>query len=162
MKSPEEIEAALQRLAPPALSPRVQSNVAAMLTDLSAKAAPVAVISRHRPRTWRFVSSAAALLIFGMGWSLRPPTLPVSTPPIAATAGVMDEMSPAPPVFVDRLLVTDGAMVENTLASEDGTVVKELKRRVHTHERYRDARRGYLITISETRDEKLYLPKNGF
>lgn len=162
MKSPEEIEAALQRLAPPALSSRAQSNVAAMLADLSEKHSAATVISRHRPRTFLFVSSAAALLFLGMGLSLRHPTLPVSTPPIAATAGAMDEMSPAPPVFVDRLLVTDGAMLENTLASADGTVVKELKRRVHSHERYRDARRGYLITISETRDEKLYLPKNGF
>lgn len=162
MKSPDEIEAALQRLAPAALSPRAQSNVAAMLVDLSAKSARDVVISRHQPRTWRFVTAVAALLIFGMGWSLRQPLLPVNTPLMAATAGASDEMSPAPPVFVDRLLVTDGALVEHTVTGSDGTVVRQIKRRVHSHERYRDAHRGYLITISETRDERLYLPQNGF
>ncbi len=60
------------------------------------------------------------------------------------------------------MLVTDGMTVEGTLTAADGSVVNQINRRVQTRERYRDAKKGYLITISETRDEKVYLPKKGF
>jgi hypothetical protein len=60
------------------------------------------------------------------------------------------------------MLVTDGVTLEGTMAAADGRVINQVNRRVETRERYRDAKKGYLITISETRDEKVYLPKKGF
>jgi hypothetical protein len=60
------------------------------------------------------------------------------------------------------MLVTDGITVEGTLAAADGTMMNQVQRRVETRERYRDARKGYLITVSETRNEKVLLPKKGF
>lgn len=163
MKSPEEIEQSLQRLVPPALSPRARANVSAMLASLAEKAQPetdivaLPVARRHFPL--RQIAAAAvaiiALTLVGISFSPTPQTSIAATPePAAETQNS--------PVLIDRMLLTDGMTVEGTLTAADGTVMNQLKRRVETRERYRDTQKGYLITVSETRDEKVLLPKRGF
>jgi hypothetical protein len=66
------------------------------------------------------------------------------------------------PVFLDRVQLTDALADEGTLTSADGSMLQQWKRRVQTRERYRDANTGYLITISESRDEKVLVPKTSF
>lgn len=68
----------------------------------------------------------------------------------------------ATPVLLDRVQLTDPLADEGTLTASDGSMLQQWKRRVQTRERYRDAQTGYLITISESRDEKVLVPKTSF
>lgn len=173
MKSPEEIEQALQRLIPPALSERAQADVSSMLASLAASAPTASGEPKGAIRVSSLLwplSIAAAVAIASVSiasWSS-------SLGPSEKTAAVKSDSAASPPmpsatvdgetshVLIDRMLVTDGMTLEGTLTSADGSVMNQVNRRVQTRERYRDAKKGYLITISETRDEKVYLPKKGF
>lgn len=169
MKSPEEIEKALQRLIPPALSERAQADVSSMLASLaataSAEAKEVKEVNRLSLLRWP-ISIAAAVAIVAVSIALWSSSFgssdriaAVTSNPVAPTTNTDGETTP---VLIDRMLVTDGMTVEGTLTAADGSVMNQVNRRVQTRERYRDAKKGYLITISETRDEKVYLPKKGF
>ena len=170
MKSPEEMEKALQRLVPPALSEKAHADVSAMLASLAAAdnrhASPAPNFVAARLPSRRLPIAIAAAITIGLIsaglWSplrnsLTQPLTSGSTPVTAPAAE--NETSP---VLIDRMLVTDGITVEGTLTAADGRVMNQINRRVQTRERYRDARKGYLITISETRDEKVFTPKKGF
>jgi hypothetical protein len=169
MKSPEEMEKALQRLIPPALSERAQADVSTMLVSLAASAPPASTKAKEaiRVSAWRWpLSIAAAVAIAAVSVASWSPSLGPSDKIAAVTS---NSAAPTPnaegetsPVLIDRMLVTDGMTVEGTLTAADGSVINQVNRRVQTRERYRDAKKGYLITISETRDEKVYLPKKGF
>jgi hypothetical protein len=168
MKSPEAIEAALHRLAPTDLSHRAKSNVSSMLSDLAAKSITSSAsrppLNRSSVLSW----SAAAVVLLSTGTIVWSKLFPTHSPPavaIAPQASLIDsskQIPPAPPMLVDRLLVTDAPTVEKTIANTDGFMIQQVKRSVHSHERYRDAQKGYLITISETHHEKVYLPQNDF
>lgn len=174
MKSPEDIEKALQRLMPPALSHQTHANVSAMIASLAAAESvgsrefPAAETIVSLPKAsksthWRGAAAAVAIGAVSLGiWQsfsqpknslVVEPTIPLNSPPTEATTS---------PVLIDRMRVTDGVTVEGTLSAADGSMIQEVKRRVETRERYRDEKKGYLITISETRDEKVYMPKKGF
>lgn len=163
MKSPEEIEQALQRLVPPALSARGHANVSAMLASLAEKAQPAAEVVDFPTPARKFplrqaaaaAVAIAALALMGIAYSPTPDAITTALP----TPVVEKENSP---VLIDRMELTDGMTVEGTLTAADGTIMNQVKRRVETHERYRDTQKGYLITVSETRDEKVLLPKRGF
>lgn len=168
MKSPEDMEKALQRLIPPALSERAHADVSAMLTSLAASAPssvvdPVTSARRFSLRTPLSIAAALAIVSVSIAvWTssgIRERQSIVASAPVPRTATADGETQP---ILIDRMLVTDGMTVEGTLTAADGSVVNQINRRVQTRERYRDAKKGYLITISETRDEKVYLPKKGF
>jgi hypothetical protein len=171
MKSPEEMEKALQRLVPPALSAQAHADVSAMLASLAASASPVAPVAEISPDTKRPLPrviarwAAAAALVIGAISALvvsQPQTQKLVTTPTDREKPVPAAESDGSPILIDRMLLTDGITVEGTMAAADGRVINQVNRRVETRERYRDAKKGYLITISETRDEKVYLPKKGF
>jgi hypothetical protein len=163
MKSPEEIEQALQRLVPPALSSRAHANVSAMIASLAEKAQPAAEVVDFLAPARKFplrqaaaaAVAIAALALMGIAYFPTPDAITTALP----TPVVEKENSP---VLIDRMELTDGMTVEGTLTAADGTIMNQVKRRVETHERYRDTQKGYLITVSETRDEKVLLPKRGF
>jgi hypothetical protein len=169
MKSPEEIEQSLQRLMPPALSERAHSNVRRMIASLAADQAgqPVLKVPVKQKQSfpwYKGTAAAAAIAALAIGVSYL---LPDRDAPVVATSAPKEEPvllaeNEHSPVLIDRMQLTDGMTVEGTLSAADGTLMNQIKRRVETRERYRDARNGYLITISETRDEKVLLPKRGF
>jgi hypothetical protein len=41
-------------------------------------------------------------------------------------------------------------------------MMSQVNRRIQTRERYRDPKSGFLITVSESRDEKVLVPKTRF
>ena len=169
MKSPEDIEKALQRLIPPALSERTQADVSSMLYSLSSSAPPSSdeIKASFRSSFLGFRLSIAAALAIALvsiaSWfsSLERSSENgvIAQEPVAESPGAESDASP---VLIDRMQLTDGMTIEGTLAAADGSVINQVNRRVQTRERYRDEKKGYLITISETRDEKVYLPKKGF
>lgn len=106
--------------------------------------------------------SAAAILLLSLGgllWFTQH-----SSPEQASfrDSSAVRETPSATPVLLDRMLVADGITTENHVTASDGTLVKQIKRRVQTHERYRDSTKGYLITVSESRDEQVNMPQKGF
>ena len=173
MKSPEEMERALKRLVPPPLSEQAHADVSAMLASLAASAESAAPVVRDissptLPWYRRVPVSVAAALVIGlvsagMWQAFSDGTQQtIAAAPLSPAPTVTNSENDAAPVLIDRMSVTDGMTVEGTLTAADGSIIHEVKRRVQTRERYRDAKKGYLITISETRDEKLYTPKKGF
>lgn len=174
MKSPEEIEKALQRLMPPALSEQAHANISAMIAslasaepsraDLAAANEEVFPLPISQRINWRAAAAAIAIgALTALTWQLsqQDPTTTV----VDATAHKPPVITPEPgesPVLIDRMQVTDGMTLEGTLTVADGSMVHQVKRRVQTQERYRDAKHGYLITVSETRNEQVYMPKKGF
>ncbi len=170
MKSPEEMEKALRRLVPPALSAQAHADVSSMIASLAASSthdtppAEITEIAQPGKRRGPWYAAAAAVVMAGLTALNLPQaeqTLTI-TPDTANPQPTMVADAKSAPVLIDRMLVTDGITVEGTLAAADGTMMNQVQRRVETRERYRDARKGYLITVSETRNEKVLLPKKGF
>lgn len=169
MKSPEEMEKALKRLVPPALSAQAHADVSAMLASLASSASPEAPVAEISPEKKRPLHrgparwAAAAAIVIGAISALAV-SQPDAEKVVAATAEQPTPLAEADasPILIDRMLLTDGITLEGTMTAADGRVINQVNRRVETRERYRDAKKGYLITISETRDEKVYLPKKGF
>lgn len=170
MKSPEEMEKSLKRLMPVALSERANHDISQMISSLAAAddaeltaiaESPASTMPWYRNRiTW---SAAAALLIGAMASLWQMPTassVVVDTPALPQT--ISASVAEVSPVLIDRMEVTDSMVVEGTVASADGSVMNRVKRRVETRERYRDQKKGYLITISESRDVKELVPKTSF
>ena len=60
------------------------------------------------------------------------------------------------------MLLADAVTIKDTLAAADGSMMNQVVRRIQTRERYRDAKHGYLITVSESRDENVLIPKTSF
>ncbi len=170
MKSPEEMENALRRLVPPALSAQAHADVSAMIASLAASSphetppAEITEIAQPAARRGPWYAAAAAVVVAGLtALNLPQAEQPLTiTPDIEYPQPTIVADAKAAPVLIDRMLVTDGITVEGTLAAADGTMMNQVQRRVETRERYRDARKGYLITVSETRNEKVLLPKKGF
>ena len=166
MKSPEEIEKALHRLIPSAFSAEVEENISRAITRLASphegvKVLPAAV-KKSSFFSNKFTWSAAAALLVGIGtafFTLLPddePSQVVTQPPVAAIVAVNQ------PVLIDRMQVSDSGIYEGTLSAKDGSMLSQVNRRIQTRERYRDPKSGFLITVSESRDEKVLVPKTRF
>jgi len=165
MKSPEEIEKALQRLMPPAMSGRGHAAVIESIERLAGSnesAVDVRPVQSHPPssKNARWIRAAAAAVVLGAGLSFLRPATPLSSP--LATAPISAASGTNAPIFIDRMLLTDAVTIEDTLAAADGSMMNQVVRRIQTRERYRDAKHGYLITVSESRDENVLIPKTSF
>jgi hypothetical protein len=166
MKSPEEIEQALHRLVPAAMSARAQQSISGMISSLAHEnVLPDSTIAYTpvKRNPWRTAAAAAVAIgaIGTMAWSWLPQTessvalhqdLPFTSEPDTDVS----------PILIDRVFVSDDVALEGTLTAADGSIVHQVNRRIQTRERYRDTKKGYLITVSETRDEKIFTPKKGF
>lgn len=166
MKSPEEIEKALQRLMPAAFSAQGEDNVSRAIARLASAREDIIelpeVVRKSSRLSHKFTWSAAAALLIGIGTAL------FLMPPDANQSQVMT-MQPVPagavvnqPVLIDRMQVSDSGIYEGTLSAEDGSMMSQVNRRIQTRERYRDPKSGFLITVSESRDEKVLVPKTRF
>jgi hypothetical protein len=167
MKSPEEIEKALQRLMPPAMSDQGHAAVINAIECLAgSNQFAVEVRPAHgqlpssKNTNWIWGAAAAVALIAGLSFFrlATPLATPLATAPIPTPAAAAVNL----PIFIDRMLLTDAVSIEDTVAAADGSMMNQVVRRIHTRERYRDAQHGYLITVSESRDENVLIPKTSF
>ena len=165
MKSPEEIEKALQRLMPPAMSGQGHAAVidAIELLARNETAVEVGPALGHPPssKNARWIWGAAAAVALGSGLSFFLPDSPLSTP-LASITSIPSSAGSNTPIFIDRMLLADAVTIKDTLAAADGSMMNQVVRRIQTRERYRDAKHGYLITVSESRDENVLIPKTSF
>ena len=170
MKSPEEIEKALQRLMPSAFSAQGEENIHRAISRLSASnvvtttPAPVAKKSTRFSNKYKWSAAAAVLIGIGTALYLLPSdkqqsqvvSLP-NTPEVMPAIVAINQ-----PVLIDRMQVSDSGIYQGTLSAEDGSMMSQVNRRIQTRERYRDPKSGFLITVSESRDEKVLVPKTRF
>lgn len=162
MKSPEEMEKALQRLMPAALSDRAHNNISQMLAGLAADAETTAAIvptAPPRKLRWSIAAAAAIAIASALAW-MNPTDTAQSATTLASTDLTKNQVTS--PVLIDRMLVTNDAGLDGVITAHDGTVMHQVNRQVITRERYRTEKKGYLITISEYRAEKVLVPKNRF
>lgn len=139
---------------------------AAILSD---EVAPVAVV-RSNKFLLRWAAAAAVAIGSLFAYFAAPSAssqFATSTPTSPSAHATSDNIAlastnDATPVLLDRVQLTDPLADEGTLTAADGSMLQQWKRRVQTRERYRDAQTGYLITISESRDEKVLVPKTSF
>ncbi len=171
MKSPEEIEKALQRLMPAAFSAQGEENISRTITRLASPKQTSSVqpltelpeaVKKTSPWSHKITWSAAAAVLMGIGTALflQQPNASKSqvvTMPLPANFFAVNQ-----PVLIDRVQVSDSGIYEGTLSTKDGSMMSQVNRRIQTRERYRDPKSGYLITISESRDEKVLVPKTRF
>jgi hypothetical protein len=166
MKSPEEIEKALQRLMPAAFSSQGEENISRAITRLASSQQPSSAqpkeVKKSSPWSHKITWSAAAAVLMGIGTALflQQPDASQSqvvTMPLPANVVAVNQ-----PVLIDRVQVSDSGIYEGTLSTKDGSMMSQVNRRIQTRERYRDPKSGYLITISESRDEKVLVPKTRF
>jgi hypothetical protein len=166
MNSPKDIEKSLQRLMPAALSTSAERNISQMLSDLAAspaiseKPCPTALISINRRR---ILAVAALLVATSPLWIAWKPK--INTPSqfaLAPAPASSQAQNKRDAVLIDRMLVTDEADDDQFITASDGSILKQINRKVLTRERYRTEKHGYLITISESRAEQVLVPKKRF
>lgn len=169
MNSPNDIEKSLQRLMPAALSDSAQRNISQMLANLAddETADHVPEIEQARLQSGIFrgrslIAVAAALILAAIPtWITWRAPLQFDSADTAIKAPVVTNQN-SEAVLIDRMLVTDHLGADQIYTKRDGSMIKQINRNVITRERYRTGKNGYLITISESREEKVLIPKNRF
>lgn len=182
MNSPNDIEKSLQRLMPAGLSQRAHRNVSQMIADLAAKnqpaSAPIYVLKDNLSaratkrislrRKVTIVATVAALVVVAVipAWINHDRELDLSSTTHSVEKSKPEikiaQATAAETVLLERLSVTDHEDSPRVVRNSDGSVVEEINRKILTRERYRAGKNGYLITISESREEKVLIPKSSF
>lgn len=182
MNTPNDIEKSLQRLIPAALSERAHGNISRMIGDLTARneVAPAPVYKYHDSysvrdknhisprRKWAMIAAVAALVLFAAfpAWmnhdSDHDALRVIKSDEDATNASKVAQSPVAETILLERLSVTNHEDSPRVVRNSDGSVVEEINRKILTRERYRAGKNGYLITISESRAEKVFVPKSSF
>lgn len=169
--SSQAAEDSLAALALPEVSSSLSGRMPwhAETAVLEEEIVPVVAIS-NKKSLLRWAAAAAVVIgsffayLASPSFTSGPATLSQasSSIPSAQDNVILASNDAASPVLLDRVQLTDSLADEGTLTAADGSMLHQWKRRVQTRERYRDAQTGYLITISESRDEKVLVPKTSF
>lgn len=149
MKSPEEIEAALKRLIPAAVSEELTERVFA---DISAPSV------QHKTKNYYPYAAIAAAVAIAACATLFLSQVKKSDPVATVTLPSVKET-------VSQIIDTKNTVREEEqgiIASEDGNVHRAIRRTVVKHQRIRDARTGYIITVSTPHKEQILMPVSSF
>lgn len=161
MESPEEIEKALGRLVPSALSEQGLRSMEEMIEGLAAGT----VITPELPekssaiRWWAAgIGAAAAAVVAAFSLSHGPTVL---------STGLADVLPDGLPsgeeiVLIDESEEVEDAVPEDWMSEEDGVPHRAWRFRVTNHERVRDVRTGYEVVVSRPREEVRLMPVTSF
>ena len=161
MQAPNQIEAALSRLMPPALSEGAQRSIEAMLDELAAASPDAAPRGRAKPRRSRFVvpfgiaAALAALLAIQMprrGGDTLP--LALERPATAQTASGLELLGES-----DRI---EAMSDEGWVADPDGSAMQAVRVRVVEANTLRDEETGIVVQVSDPREEMIFTPVTMF
>jgi hypothetical protein len=164
MPAPNQIETALARLMPPALSQAGQRAIEAMLDELAAtlpeQAAQVAV----KPRWVRrlgvplgiaagMAAAIAALVVLGPRQVPEPPPLAVARPAGEVESGL---------VLVGESDRIEAMSDEGWVADPDGAAMQAVRVRVVEANTLRDEETGIVVQVSDPREEMILTPISMF
>ncbi len=156
MESPEEIEKALSRLMPAAISEEGKRSLDAMIDGLAA-GETVVEMPRKSPWPWLGgIGAAAAAVVIALYLPAGSPA-PVSvtvTPPAATEKGGI--------VLLQQTERVENAEPEGWMSETDGVAHRAWRVRVVDEERLRDLETGYEVLVSRPREEVILMPVTAF
>lgn len=156
MESPEEIEKALARLMPAALSEQGKSSLDDLIDGL-AGTEQAAVPPRRPGLSWAGgIAAAAAAVVVAFNWPSPAPLAPAAGPlagDAAAESGI---------VLIRQTERVEDAAPEGWLSETDGVAHRAWRVRVIDEDRVRDVETGYEVTVSRPREEVILMPVTAF
>lgn len=154
MESPEELEKALSRLMPAALSESGRRSLDELIDGL-AEGRPVVAAAAPPTRSWFWsagIAAAAAALVIAVPWG-GPAEVAEVAGPRAAAAGV---------VRIAHSERVETAVPEDWMSERDGVAHRAWRVRVVDEERLRDVQTGYEVLVSRPREEVVLMPVTAF
>ncbi len=156
MESPEDIEKALSRLMPAAISEEGKRSLDELIDGL---AAGETVVQMPRKSAWPWlggIGAAAAAVVIALN-------LPAGSPAPADVAVT----PPVPVVQGGIVLLQQTERVENAepdgwMSETDGVAHRAWRVRVVDEERLRDLETGYEVLVSRPREEVILMPVTAF
>jgi len=159
MESPEDIEKALARLLPSAISDEGQRSLEAMLDGLAGGETVVEMPPASR-RPWGWIGggigAAAAAVVMAMSLPAGNPDIPVET------VEDLPQENPDGFVLLEQTKHVETAEPENWTLEADGVTHRAWRVRVVNQERVQDLETGYEVLVSRPQDEVVLMPVNAF
>lgn len=156
MESPEDIEKALSRLMPAAISEEGKRSLDELIDGL---AATEKVVELPRKSGWPWaggIAAAAAAAVI----ALNLPTADPVGPSVLAIAEEAFEESGI--VLLRQTERVENAEPEGWLSETDGVAHRAWRVRVIDEDRVRDVKTGYEVTVSRPREEVILMPVTTF
>lgn len=156
MESPEDIEKALARLMPAAISDEGKRSLDELIDGL---AAGETVVEMPRKSAWPWaggIAAAAAAVVIALNLPAAGPATPesdLSRIQPAEGAGI---------VLIQQTERVENAEPENWLSETDGVAHRAWRVRVIDEERLRDTETGYEVLVTHPREEVILMPVTAF
>lgn len=160
MESPEDLEKALARLMPSAISEKGQRSMDDLIDSLAAGktvVTPLPAKSPHRSAWFGGIGAAAAAVVVAL--SIPQGGNPVVTqgPTVPRTTGPNGDV-----VLIGQSEVVEEAVPEDWMSEADGVPHRAWRVRVVDQERLRDVETGYEVLVSRPREEVRLMPVSSF
>lgn len=155
----DEMEKALLRLMPVAVSEEAQHRMDALLEDLSCDS-KVTGFDFRRPLRRVVGTGLAAALGFGIFLSLPPgesPTIALGNTPDANSSDLPPEL-----VFLSEADRVEGFSDEGLYVDSGGSAVRKVRVRMIEESHIRDEETGIVVMLSEPREEMYMMPVSTF
>lgn len=157
MESPEEIEKALSRLMPAAISEEGKRSLDEMIDGLASGETVVEVPPSKSAWPWLSgIGAAAAAVVIALNLpSGSPAPVDVADTPaiVVAEEGI---------VLIQQTERVENAEPEGWMSETDGVAHRAWRVRVVDEERLRDLETGYEVLVSRPREEVILMPVTAF
>lgn len=160
MESPEDLEKALARLMPSAISGKGQRSMEDLIDCLAAGETVATVLPEKKAGRWSWlggIGAAAAAVVIALNLPQRevPAVVEISATPESAApkSGV---------VLIGQSEVVEEAVPEDWMSEADGVPHRAWRVRVVDQERLRDLETGYEVLVTRPREEVRLMPVTSF
>lgn len=157
MESPEDIEKALSRLMPAAISEEGKRSLDELIDGLASGETVVVMPPRKSAWPWLGgIGAAAAAVVIALNLpagSQAPVKVAVTPPSIAAGEGV---------VLIQQTERVENAEPDGWMSETDGVAHRAWRVRVVDEERLRDLETGFEVLVSRPREEVILMPVTAF
>jgi hypothetical protein len=160
MESPEDLEKALARLMPSAISGKGQRSMEDLIDSLAAGETVAAVVPEKKSARWPWLggigaAAAAVVIALNLPQGQVPAVVKVSATPESAApeSGV---------VLIGQSEVVEEAVPEDWMSEADGVPHRAWRVRVVDQERLRDLETGYEVLVTRPREEVRLMPVTSF
>jgi hypothetical protein len=158
MESPDEMEKALSRLMPVALSEGGRRSLDELIDSLAAGEEQVP-LPRVAGFPWGWaggLGAAAAAVVMALGFPATGPVVPPGVAPAAPSAG------DGGIVWIARSERVEAAVPEDWMSESDGVAHRAWRVRVVDEERLHDLETGYEVLVSRPREQVVLMPVTAF
>jgi hypothetical protein len=161
MESPEDIEKALARLMPSAISEKGHRSMDDLIDSLAAgETVTLQLPSAKKSNHWSWIGgigAAAAAVVVAL-------SLPQGKPPavVENAPAQEDPAAKGDVVLIGSSEVVEDAVPEDWMSETDGVPHRAWRVRVVDQERLRDVETGYEVLVSRPREEVRLMPVTSF